>query len=57
MTKWTVDEHLADRPDQIVALYRRFIALVDRCGPVSYRVTKTAITLKGGRRGSRAHLD
>jgi hypothetical protein len=48
---WTVEDHLADKPDEIVALYRRFIALVDECGPFSYRVTKTAITVKGSRRG------
>lgn len=51
MTDWTVADHLAGRPAEIVALYRRFIALVDECGPVAYRVTKTAITLKGSRRG------
>jgi Domain of unknown function (DUF5655) len=51
MTEWTVADHLAGKPDEVVALYRRFIALVDDCGPVSYRVTKTAITLKGSRRG------
>jgi hypothetical protein len=51
MTEWTVADHLAGKPDEIVALYRKFIALVDRCGPVTYRVTKTAVTLKGSRRG------
>ena len=34
-----------------MALYERFITLVQGCGPFSYRVTKTAITLKGTRRG------
>lgn len=48
---WTVEDHLAGKPDEIVALYARFIALVEACGPFSYRVTKTAITLKGKRRG------
>jgi hypothetical protein len=48
---WTVADHLAGKPDEIVALYRRFIALVGECGPFSYRVTKTAITVKGSRRG------
>jgi hypothetical protein len=48
---WTVEDHLGDMPDEIVALYRRFIALVEECGPFSYRVTKTAITVKGSRRG------
>jgi hypothetical protein len=48
---WTVEDHLASKPDDIVALYERFIGLVQECGPFSYRVTKTAITLKGSRRG------
>jgi Domain of unknown function (DUF5655) len=48
---WTVEDHLAGKPDEIVALYQRFIMLVKECGPFSYRVTKTAITLKGSRRG------
>lgn len=49
--EWTVERHLAGKPDEIVALYRRFIALVEDCGPYSYSVTKTTITLKGSRRG------
>jgi hypothetical protein len=48
---WTVEDHLAGKPDDVVSLYQRFIALVQDCGPFSYRVTKTAITLKGSRRG------
>jgi hypothetical protein len=48
---WTVEDHLAGKPDDIVALYERFIGLVQECGPFSYHVTKTAITLKGSRRG------
>jgi Domain of unknown function (DUF5655) len=48
---WTVEDHLLGKPDDIVALYERFITLVEECGPFSYRVTKTAITLKGSRRG------
>jgi hypothetical protein len=51
MTEWTVADHLAGKPDEVVALYERFIALVEECGPFTYRVTKTAITLKGSRRG------
>jgi Domain of unknown function (DUF5655) len=51
VTEVTIADHLAGKPDVIVALYGRFIAMVDACGPVSYRVTKTAITLKGTRRG------
>jgi hypothetical protein len=48
---WTVERHLDDKPEEIVVLYRRFIALAEECGPFTYRVTKTAITLKGTRRG------
>jgi hypothetical protein len=48
---WTVEDHLAGKPGEIMALYQRFIALAEECGPFSYRVTKTAITLKGSRRG------
>jgi hypothetical protein len=48
---WTVERHLAGRPDEVVALYERFVGLVQECGPFSYRVTKTGITLKGTRRG------
>lgn len=32
-------------------MYDRFIELVHRCGPFSYAVSKTTITLKGTRRG------
>jgi hypothetical protein len=46
-----VERHLAGSPDEIIALYRRFIELVTECGPFSYSVAKTAITLKGTRRG------
>ena len=49
--EWTVDRHLLDKPDGVVALYDRFIELVGACGPFTYSVTKTAITLKGSRRG------
>ena len=48
---WTIEDHLSGKPDEIVALYRRFIALAEMCGPFSCHVTKTAITLKGTRRG------
>ncbi|MGH3492599.1 MAG: DUF5655 domain-containing protein [Sciscionella sp.] len=49
--EWSVERHLDGKPASAVALYQRFIALVDECGPFTYRVTKTAITLKGTRRG------
>lgn len=48
---WTVERHLNGKPDAILALYQRFITLVENCGPFTYSVSKTAITLKGTRRG------
>jgi len=50
-SEWTVERHLLGKPDDVVALCDRFIELVGACGPFTYSVTKTAITLKGGRRG------
>jgi hypothetical protein len=47
---WTVERHLRDRPGQVVDLYRRFIALVEECGPFIYSVNKSAVNLKGSRR-------
>lgn len=49
--EWTVERHLAGRPAGIVALYHRFVELAEACGPFTYAVAKTAITLKGSRRG------
>lgn len=49
--EWTVERHLQDKPEQVVALYHRFIELATACGPFTYAVAKTAITLKGSRRG------
>jgi hypothetical protein len=49
--EWTVERHLHNKPEQVVALYGRFIELAEACGPFSYAVTKTAISLKGSRRG------
>jgi Domain of unknown function (DUF5655) len=48
---WTVEDHLRGRPPAVRALYQRFIELVSACGPFTYAVSKTAITLKGTRRG------
>jgi hypothetical protein len=48
---WTIERHLRDAPDHVVDLYRRFVELVESCGPFTYSVAKTAITLKGTRRG------
>lgn len=49
--EWTVERHLDGRPVEIIALYDRFIQLAEACGPFAYSVAKTAITLKGTRRG------
>ncbi len=35
----------------MVALYRRFVTMVESCGPFTSAVSKTAITFKGARRG------
>jgi hypothetical protein len=51
LTEWTVERHLNGKPDATVALYQRFITLVEECGPFTYSVSKTAITLKGDPRG------
>ena len=50
-SEWTIDRHLLGKPGEVVALYHRFIKLVEACGPFEYSVTKTAISLKGTRRG------
>ena len=47
----TVERHLEGKPADVVALYDRFIELVEACGPFTYSVAKSAITLKGSRRG------
>ena len=49
--EWTVERHLHDKPEHVVALYRRFIELAEAHGPFRYAVAKTAISLKGSRRG------
>jgi len=50
-SQWTVQDHLHGKSDAVVALYQRFIALVQTCVPFEYAVSKTAITFKGSRRG------
>jgi hypothetical protein len=49
--EWTVERHLLGKPPEVIALYRRFIELAQACGPFTYAISKTAITLKGTRRG------
>lgn len=48
---WTVEDHLEGMPSESVAMFHRFIALVERCGPFTCSPSKTTITLKGERRG------
>lgn len=48
---WTVERHLQDKRPELIALYHRFIELAQACGPFTYAVSKSAITLKGTRRG------
>ncbi len=48
---WSVERHLAGKPQSVVDLYRRFEDLIAACGPVAYRITKTAIAFKGTHRG------
>jgi hypothetical protein len=50
-SEWTVERHLMGKPAEIVAFYHRFIELAQECGPFAYSVSKSAITLKGVRRG------
>jgi uncharacterized protein DUF5655 len=49
--EWTIERHLRDKPEQVAVLYDQFIRLAEACGPFSYSVAKSAITLKGSRRG------
>jgi hypothetical protein len=37
--EWTVEDHLRDKPPAVVALYRRFVELVQACGPFEYAVS------------------
>jgi hypothetical protein len=45
-SEWTVEDHLRDKPAPVIALYRRFVELIQACGPFEYAVSKTAITFK-----------
>jgi hypothetical protein len=49
--EWTVEGHLAGKPPFVRDLYERFIELAGGCGPFTFAVAKSAITLKGTRRG------
>jgi len=48
---WSIERHLAGKPQDVVDLYGRFEDLIAACGPFSYNVTKSAIAFKGTRRG------
>jgi hypothetical protein len=50
-SKWTVQDHLRDKSPDVIALYQRFVELVEACGPFEYLISKTGITFKGSRRG------
>ncbi|MFE6995491.1 DUF5655 domain-containing protein [Microbacterium sp. NPDC057659] len=47
----TVEQHLDGKSPEVVALYDRFIELAEECGPFIYSVNRSAITIKGTRRG------
>src|SRR5271167_4273283 len=49
--QWTIERHLLGKPPEVIALYHRFIELAQACGPFTYAISKSAITLKGTRRG------
>ncbi len=51
LSGWTVEQHLDGKPSNVVSLYRRFVELVDACGPSVLAISKTGITFKGVRRG------
>jgi hypothetical protein len=48
---WTVQDHLDGKPPQSVAMFHRFVELIQRCGPFEYSPSKTTVTFKGVRRG------
>jgi hypothetical protein len=51
LDQWTVERHLLGKAPEVLILYRAFVDLVTACGPFTYSVSKTAITMKGNRRG------
>jgi uncharacterized protein DUF5655 len=46
-----IETHLDAAPPKVLSLFERFREFIDSCGPTTLRVTKTAITVKGVRRG------
>lgn len=51
IVEWTVEDHLRDQPEASVALFHRFVRLLESIGEFSYSPAKTTITFKGARRG------
>jgi hypothetical protein len=50
-SEWTVGRHLAGQPEQTLTLYEAFLERAEAIGPFTLAVSKSAITLKGSRRG------
>ncbi|MFE6968595.1 DUF5655 domain-containing protein [Isoptericola sp. NPDC057653] len=48
---WTVDRHLEGRPEATLELYRAFMERAEAIGPFTLSLSRSAITLKGTRRG------
>jgi hypothetical protein len=48
---WTIEDHLRDKPAAAVAMFHCFVELIERCGPFTYAVSKTTVTMKGTSRG------
>ena len=44
--QYTVESHLDNAGTQVVALYERFVELVNNCGEVIIEATKTSINFK-----------
>ena len=40
---WTVEQHLEGKPPHALDLYRRFVELVEACGPFAYAPTRNQI--------------
>lgn len=47
---WTVDDHRRGQPAEVVALFDRFLAAVQACGPLEVQRRERQIVLQGRRR-------
>lgn len=47
---WTVEDHLDGTDERTVDLFRRFVALVEACGPFEFDPIRRQIGLRGARR-------